>query len=153
MFVYDLDGVLADTKEFVLQCYRSAEVEPPDDFWGKPWQSWLDDPAKHDLKNTFLHKHKHLIKPLPILQVFNRLGGVILTGASAIGANTTFQAIELDTRVLESLYTGKTIQEKADLLNILTRMGKRGLMFEDTKENVTYLRKNTEWQIVHVGQF
>lgn len=40
-WVFDVDGVLADTRECVREAYAVAGVEQPDDVWGISWKLWL----------------------------------------------------------------------------------------------------------------
>lgn len=151
MFAYDLDGVLADTKEFVLACYRSAGTEPPPDFWGKTFNEWSGDKELHRRKNDFLEVHKHLIKPLPMLSVYKNTGGIILTGASPEAARIVCGCVGISR---PRGYTRMTVKQKAEYLNKLSPVQcSENIMFEDMEENVKYLRENTNWKIVHVSQF
>lgn len=53
MIVFDVDGVLVDSKQLVMDCYRRAGVRMPDEAWGLPWHTWLDDARAHDKKNRY----------------------------------------------------------------------------------------------------
>lgn len=56
--VFDIDGVLVDTKELVHQAYRDVGVDMPVGAWGKAWTEWLPEASGspwiaqgvHDLK-------------------------------------------------------------------------------------------------------
>lgn len=39
--IFDIDGVIADTREAVADAYREAGVIMPDEAWGHPWPVWL----------------------------------------------------------------------------------------------------------------
>jgi len=39
--IFDLDGVLVDTRDLVCEAYRHVGVTMPDDAWGKAWHEWL----------------------------------------------------------------------------------------------------------------
>lgn len=51
MIVFDVDGVIADSRRLVRECYDDAGVDMPDDAWGRPWHEWLDDEHVHARKN------------------------------------------------------------------------------------------------------
>lgn len=40
-WVFDVDGVLADTRDAVRESYAIAGVDQPDDVWGISWKLWL----------------------------------------------------------------------------------------------------------------
>jgi hypothetical protein len=48
---FDLDGTLVDTVDMNRQCYIIAGVNPPDDFFGRPWQEWLPAVCMQQGKN------------------------------------------------------------------------------------------------------
>lgn len=86
MIVFDLDGVLLDTREIVRRSYLLAGVHMPHDAWGRPWQEWCDEEV-HDLKNElYVHEVRHA-RPLPAYWVAHDLGDqgvpvMMLTSAS-----------------------------------------------------------------------
>lgn len=41
LLAVDLDGTLINTRGLVVEAYRLAGVNPPDDAWGRRWQDWL----------------------------------------------------------------------------------------------------------------
>lgn len=149
-FAYDLDGVLADTKRAIEVSYNQAGIFPPADFWGKPWKEWLwYDPEAHEKKNEFFAGNAHLIKPLPIFEIYCRLGGIILTGASKEGAAVTLSALAGGLWFPE-IVCGLTAEQKADELN---KIADTGIMFEDSLYNVNIIRERTAWKVVYVGQY
>lgn len=69
MVVFDVDGVLVDSRQAVYESYREAGIEMPDDAWGKPWYQWLPHVTKnpsgiHELKNA---AYLRRIANLPLL--------------------------------------------------------------------------------------
>jgi phosphoglycolate phosphatase-like HAD superfamily hydrolase len=96
--VFDLDGVLVDTREAVRQAYKDAGVIMPDDAWGKPWQSWLIEMcsdyrtamlvhAEKDVQYKRLIEHNcvQLLPPMVLLRTLHQSGVVkvgVATGAS-----------------------------------------------------------------------
>jgi phosphoglycolate phosphatase-like HAD superfamily hydrolase len=41
LLAVDLDGTLINTRGLVVEAYRLAGVNPPDEAWGRRWQDWL----------------------------------------------------------------------------------------------------------------
>lgn len=96
--IFDLDGVLVDSREAVRRAYRKVGIEMPLGAWGKPWQEWLPqacggDPhlAKrvHDMKTLeYATNGVYDVRPLPPLDLMHRLDvdGIarvgVITGAS-----------------------------------------------------------------------
>ena len=66
MIVFDLDGVLADTRAIVREAYQRAGVHMPDWAWGQPWEMWLQNPFVHARKQELYHGmiRARLVKPL-----------------------------------------------------------------------------------------
>lgn len=50
--VFDMDGVLVDTREANRQAYLRCGVVPPDDHHVRPWQTWCS-PEQHDAKAEY----------------------------------------------------------------------------------------------------
>lgn len=51
--IFDLDGVLVDTRRANLEAYRRAGIEPPADHHVRPWQEWCS-PEDHERKGEHL---------------------------------------------------------------------------------------------------
>lgn len=161
-YAFDLDGTLVDTKELIIASYKRVGVTPPEDFFGKPWQEWLDDEEKHRQKNevyiAMIPKH---LKPLPLLSLFQRLivddgpGGIkyaptILTAASQIAALAILQHLKLECAIY-NLHAGLTLQMKINWMNLKSSQGEDGIMFEDNIHTVKAMRSNTRWTICNLG--
>ena len=56
--VFDVDGVLVDTRELVVQAYRDVGVEMPENAWGLPWHEWLPALVGDDGRAAELHREK-----------------------------------------------------------------------------------------------
>jgi hypothetical protein len=146
LYAFDLDGTLADTREAVTIAYRSVGVEPPPDFFGKPWREWLTDAALHEAKNQVYREiAPHYIKPTPLVKLFKLTGGMIITGASAEAANVVLRALHLSRP--RYLYTQLNMQDKANVLNL---HGEEGIVFEDSITIADYLKEKTRWTVCRV---
>ena len=131
MYAFDLDGTLADTYIAVLRSYQAAGVEPPSDFFGKPWRNWLQDDAAHRLKNElYLADYVRLVKPMPMAELFKQVGGVVLTGASAVAADAVLRELGLRP---DGLHAGLTPEQKAALL---TDLAPEGIYFDDSQRAI-----------------
>jgi hypothetical protein len=83
--VFDMDGVLVDTREANEWAYRQCGVEPPPDHHTRPWQEWCTK-EQHDAKaETFPEGLKLHGRELPLLeQALNASIAVVLTNASTL---------------------------------------------------------------------
>jgi hypothetical protein len=127
--VFDLDGVLVDTRQAVYHAYAEAGVVMPRSAWGSPWQSWLIDLCDHDPdRASDVHDHKSGVYPamlkkyavaLPLSYYFNSLQRrgfpvFVITGASLEGASAAMKIGKIDT---ENLYDyGLTTRQKTKTL-------------------------------------
>jgi hypothetical protein len=157
LYVYDLDGTLADTKEAVVEAYRSVGVEPPEDFFGKSWQEWLFNSdgslnvEAHTRKNEayvhMLQHNPHLIRRLPMADLAERTGGVILTAASPQSASAVCAVLNLSLVIL----AGFTIEGKIQTLRRWSGRKQEMVIFDDDLRNVEAFRAdNKEWTVCHV---
>ena len=95
--IFDLDGVLIDSRLMVQQAYEKVGVTMPSEAWGHPWHEWLPnivgfkDAARIHREKTMTYMamvRKDDIPTLPPFEVMrqtrkNGLGDVaVLTGAS-----------------------------------------------------------------------
>lgn len=63
--VFDIDGVLIDSKKLVRRAYELAGVSMPDHAWGLPWQDWLPElVAKDDIRRVRVLKQQMYLKLL-----------------------------------------------------------------------------------------
>lgn len=139
-YAFDLDGTLAHTRDAVLAAYRAVGVEPPEDFFGKTWREWLHDPVKHHQKNEVYLKMMNKVQPTSIVDLFEQVGGIIVTGASAAAAYAVLQRLDM-AREPERVFTELNTKQKAECLN-----GRGfGIVFEDSPDVAKYLKENTSW--------
>ncbi|MEU7476662.1 hypothetical protein AB0A63_11825 [Lentzea sp. NPDC042327] len=47
--MFDIDGVLVDTREIVRRAYAEVGIELPDRLWGSSWRIWLPELCGGDL--------------------------------------------------------------------------------------------------------
>lgn len=135
---FDMDGVIADTKQLVLKAYRHAGVRMRNDQWGLPWQDWLPDAVggsfadaceTHERKNkiymTLLRKEG--VPLLPPAAVFLKMyynSSVelcLLTGASRAAATRILDEIGVDPDAI-TMGTGMSISAKGALLSTRHRL-------------------------------
>lgn len=57
--VFDIDGVIVDTRRAVEAAYLRAGAQVPDGAWGQPWQMWLPDLVGED-EAIAVHARKNL---------------------------------------------------------------------------------------------
>jgi hypothetical protein len=149
LFVYDLDGTLVDSGRAVLEAYRAAGLEPPQDFWGKPFSAWSDDWRAHDRKNELypemLQKYG---KRLPCADLMEITGGHILTGASREATLYALQFLNLSSACL-GIYHGCDDAEKFRRLEQLRRFGE-GIYVDDDFRFCRRVKEMTEWTVLHV---
>lgn len=112
-WVFDVDGVLADTRQAVKDAYFAVGVDQPDDVWGLSWRLWLpaivgdDAPQRHAAKQIF---YENALKngDLPRLagadlaRALIDAGNVVhfVTAASERSACAVIEAVELPTELL-----------------------------------------------------
>lgn len=145
-YAFDLDGTLFDTRDAVLSAYKAVGVEPPPDFFGKPWHLWLSDHVAHRAKNRMYPKMFHLVTPLPSLEIYRMIPTAhktILTGASAESATALCNHFDVGTTGLE---TEMTLDDKVRYLATLDP----GIYFDDDTHAIQEIRRRTEWTTHHV---
>lgn len=145
-YAYDLDGTLADTRRAVVEAYRAVGVEPPENFFGKPWREWLTDSALHDRKNAIYPQYvRKYVRPTHLVDTFKATGGLIITGASNEAARIVLDSIGLEDAIM--VFSELSMQGKANLLNGLSE---EGVVFEDSEIISAYLKENTKWTVCRV---
>lgn len=168
LYAFDLDGTLFDTKPIVLQAYRSAGVEPPEDWFGKSWREWL--PAMcassenaeriHKIKNKHYAAIIHTVRRLPLFDLFcklvecsntlvdyTRAEVVVLTGASSEAVNLLWDFYAIPRGV--AVFTELSVNSK---IVWMSRSAMPGIMFEDDIVAAQQMRKETKWTIFHSPQ-
>jgi len=145
LLAFDLDGTLVDSRDAVLKSYRAAGVEPPKDFWGKPWREWLADKKAHDHKNLEFGKIDTLktVRRLRTMDLFQQDHSLVLTGASFEAARAVLAFYDLRPK---SLFTELNVQAKVDTLKAL----EPGIYFDDDKAVCDAVKEGTRWTVMHV---
>src|SRR4029077_19825013 len=141
LYCFDLDGTLIDSREVLIEAYRSVGVEPPSDFFVKSWREWLPDPELHRKKNEIYLKIIHKIRPLPLMQLYHSLEGhaMIMTAASRAAVKAVARQFQLDS---STIMCEMSVSTKIHTMNLIPNPG---IMFEDQKEPAERMRKETKW--------
>ena len=145
LLAFDLDGTLVDTRDAVLKSYRAAGVEPPHDFWGKPWRAWLSDKQAHDRKNEEFRKPDTLkaVKRLKTMELFCQDHSLVLTAASAPAARVILAHYDLRPA---ALFWELDAEGKVEVLN----SHPAGIYFDDDKSICDMVKRRTSWTVMHV---
>lgn len=135
--VFDLDGVLVDTRPLVVKAYQAAGVTMPQTAWGHSWREWLIDVYSGDEERA-VQVHERKIKayeeilrtvPIPRLACADvarasldmDVWTYVLTSATYRTTKIILDRIGLtDMRVLAAECT---IPEKAFALRTIPRLG------------------------------
>ena len=145
LYAYDLDDTLADTKLAVIRAYEQAGITPPEEFWGQPWQAWLEDESIHARKiQIYPGIVRRYVKPLPLADLFRQTGGYILTGASIESAQAVTEHLNLQPI---ALMCNLDADGKALILNSLAETG---IYFDDHLPTCRTVEEKTGWTPVHV---
>ncbi|WP_157528525.1 hypothetical protein [Nocardia sp. NRRL S-836] len=78
--MFDIDGVLVDTREIVRRAYAEVGVELPDHLWGTTWRNWLPPLCGGDLLRAQV---VHDRKTRSHLDLLSRTRVTTLAGAEA----------------------------------------------------------------------
>jgi hypothetical protein len=141
--VFDLDGVLVETRRANELAYRYAGVVPPGNHHVVPWQTWTTKEV-HDAKNAALSKFIGEIRALPLMD--------LITSQTIVLSNCSDPAMKL----LASLY--EPLQH-CSIHNNLDASGKTrflwgarpiGVYFDDSAEVCALVKTHTEWQTCRV---
>jgi len=145
LLAFDLDGTLVDSRDAVLKSYRAAGVEPPEDFWGKPWRAWLSDKRAHDRKNEEFRKPDtlKLVKRLKTMKLFCQDHSIVLTAASATAARVMLDYYDLRPA---ALFWELDAEGKVEVLN----SHPSGIYFDDDKSICDMVKRRTSWTVMHV---
>ncbi len=132
--VFDLDGVIVNTRLAVEAAYHTAGIKMPPDAWGRPWREWCDNDT-HRKKNlaypTVLREHGH---PGPLMWLIVKLRGeaLVLTGASPDAVNIIRRTFDIDFKVLGY---EQTREQKYEKLSALAR-NQQVVYFDDDRRVV-----------------
>lgn len=146
-WVFDLDGVLADTEHLVRLAYEMNGVIMPDDAWGKPAREWIPDDYTKVQKRKNETYGELLRQPgaaemiaLPWASIapgFHELGMpcYVLTGASLAATRMVLECLGL-TDIIQIAGTGCTTRMKEDRLRRMVPGHPLGWYIDD-KDGVT----------------
>lgn len=163
--IFDMDGVLVDTKEANRMAYEAVGVTMPENAFGKPWTDWLIDAVGNNLDEADLrHRAKTdaygaMIPYINTLPPASLMDGLMSTGKVFVGivtgaARTTAEAIleqrlQLGPKTL--LGTGCTVDEKRHIIFNLPY--DRVVYIDDMKPSLEWYRQPQRIKYLqYVGQ-
>lgn len=119
-FVFDLDGVVIDSRCAVEEAYKMAGVTMPDGVWGKPWTEWCDEEVHNRKNSAYPAALEKYGRPGPLFWVVEKLAGnaMILTGASMSALYIVRRVFNIDFKVIGC---ESTSQQKVDILKTLSK--------------------------------
>lgn len=143
--VFDLDGVLLDTRSANLAAYQAVGIDPPDGWFHQPWQAWC--PANvHRAKVLAFPEYVHLIKGLPLLhEVWGRHSAMVVTSAST----ETLGVMHEYFRIFDHLRICGTAITLHDRLSLLRQWGS-GVYYDDSADTCREVQRIGGWQTCHV---
>ena len=144
MLVFDLDGVLLDTRSANLAAYQAVGVTPPEDFHQRPWEEWCS-PGHHDAKNRVFPQCLDSVKTLPLFEYAWCRGGAMVVSSIS---NEAFGALEAKFRLWRglNLVLGLRLHERLALL----RQWGSGVYYDDSRQTCDEVAKLGGWQVCHV---
>lgn len=140
--VFDLDGVLVDSREANRLAYQSIGIQPPPNFHVRPWQQWVTQDL-HDMKNLALVSFAAHIRPGPLWSLV-KSDCMVLSNCSPAAFEVILTAMPT-LRVID-VTLGLDVSAKVNWLN----MRKAGIYFDDSAETCAFVRANTEWTVCRV---
>lgn len=152
MLVFDLDGVLIDTKAANLAAYRAIGKEPPAHFYHVHWSEWCSQ-EEHDAKLREMPRFAHLYRWLPLMDVaLLDPGTLVLSSISAAGLRTVKASHHGLRYNLERLNitTGLRAEEKLQRLISLRSISPPGVYFDDSEQFCRRVSEETDWTTCHV---
>jgi hypothetical protein len=145
--IFDLDGVVVDSREAVEMAYRSAGTVMPEDAWGKPWSEWLTGADA-----TQIHANKCRVYPqmlrdyalaLPLMFYAQEHRIPIITGASREAARSVNVTFGVQLNVIE---WSCTREKKVSVLKFLQNTGQLGIYVDDDEEACQEISERTAWR-------
>lgn len=123
--VFDMDGVLVDSKDAVIETYRRAGTDAAASNWGRPWRGWVS-PEVHELKGRLYPEVlMDLGRPGPMLGTFKRLlnagDDLVLVATGASWASITAVARFLHTALPVYIAEADADAKRAALLELQDR--------------------------------
>ena len=118
--IFDMDGVLIDSRFAVEESYRMSGVKMPAGSWGKSWREWLPETVGSFKKAVWVHEiknihYRHILpKYMKELYPATLARGLIaegakcelITAASREAAELVLSLLELDMYILDSAING-----------------------------------------------
>lgn len=163
--VFDLDGVLADTRSAVRDAYAIAGVAMPDEAWGHPWMTWLPKYLGGNvLAARELHTRKTIayaemvrtgqVSELPAAGVVRALtrrtppSVLVLTSASMDSARPLMHALHLKTNILAGVQL--TLSQRVGMVTEWAHISP-GAYFDDDRAQAEVVVAHLEhWTACHV---
>lgn len=143
--VFDLDGVLLDTRSANLAAYQAVGVNPPDGWFYLPWQAWCPK-LLHEAKVIVFPRHVHLVKSLPLIQeAWDRQSSMVVTSASIETLGTFHEYF----RIFDHLRISGTEITLHDRLSLLRQWGS-GVYYDDSADTCREVQRIGGWQTCHV---
>lgn len=160
--VFDIDGVLVDTREIVRRAYAEVGIELPDQLWGSTWRTWLPERCGGDLLRA---QAVHDQKTQSHLDLLSRSRVTTLAGAEAARAlhscGWTVKFITSGTREVVQRTLDSADPSLSGFLagTDLDSMGKRraldgispagGVYVDDNYDLGVKVTEGSTWKLVH----
>lgn len=175
--VFDIDGVLMDTKQAVFEAYKRAGVLMPPEAWGKPWNEWLPRRV-NPFRAEEIHKAKNDIYPTLLSEYSKPLSGSVLareyidqnvevkfiTGSSLVAAEVVLKTLDLpidrlvgyqlsteqkarELRLLQDENSETVAIDDLDNLSFFCWLMRMPLITYYAKESSEELKRRIEWRL------
>lgn len=166
-WTFDVDGVLADTRNAVRLAYHCAGVEQPDEAWGISWKLWLPslvgDRAEevHRLKQMYYESliDDGAVDPLPgaaMAQALVNAGHFVhfITAASPRSAHAILDSLGLDSLWLRAseISPSERVQELTELRHFYTASPYHyvtSFTYVDDREEGARIAADSGWGFAH----
>jgi hypothetical protein len=140
--VFDLGGVLVNSREANLASYRAIGVEPPENFDKIAWETWCS-PDHHKAKRAALQKHRGLIQPLPLLELALQAEGLVISACHE-------DSLEMACLVVPGLRRLRVQCGVRDKVTLLAGMDNGpGVYYDDSLLVCEEVQRRTKWQVMH----
>lgn len=160
--VFDVDGVLVDTRAIVRQAYARVGVRLPERLWGSAWRTWLPEQCGGDADRARrLHDRKtrvHLdllaagtVGTLPGARAARHLaarGWTIrfLTSSTRQVAERTLRAVD---PAWGGLLAGTDLDHHGKRRALCELAPRGGVYVDDNRELGISITEDSEWHLVH----
>jgi phosphoglycolate phosphatase-like HAD superfamily hydrolase len=158
---FDIDGVLADTREAVVESYRLAGVEQPADAWGISWKLWLPELVGDRAAEVHVAKQyeyarlleRGAVQRLPGADMAEALlayGHLVffVTAASEQSAHAVLRALTLPVTLL---WEAELLRDRrvAELINIRKWREASSYTYVDDREEGANIAAEAGWTFTH----